>query len=207
MKPSKSAMKREKILAAAAKIFKLKGYAETTLSEIAAEADTLAGSLYYYFASKDVIVEEVLNLGTGRVAEQVMAEVRDLPAGTSRTDRLKAALRLHVSLSMDRDDFTLAYWKIIDQVPAEVRERHAEMPRAYGRFFERLFRDAQEAGELRSDLDARIVTLLILGGTLYALDWFQAEGRYSVGDLADMLLAMAFEGVNLPDSPRAPDRS
>jgi AcrR family transcriptional regulator len=199
MKTNKSLIKKEKILGAAARIFWSKGYAETTLSDIATEADTLAGSLYYHFSSKDAIVEEVLNLGTSRVAQQVMDRVEQLPHDLGKTERLKAALRLHLLLSMERDDFALAYWKIIDQVPADLRARHAQQPRAYGRFFELLFKEAQDAGELRTDIDARMATLLILGSTLYAIDWFDQGGRYSVGDLADMLLAMTFEGVSTPD--------
>jgi AcrR family transcriptional regulator len=196
MKTNKSLIKKEKILSAAAKIFCSKGYAETTLSDIAAEADTLAGSLYYHFSSKDAIVEEVLNLGTSRVAQLVMDRVDQLPVALSKTECLKTALRLHLSLSMDRDDFALAYWKIIDQVPGDLRARHAHKPRAYGRFFQKLFSEAQEAGELRTDIDARMATLLILGSTLYAIDWFDQEGRYSIDDLADMLFVMIFEGAS-----------
>jgi AcrR family transcriptional regulator len=195
MKTKKAYLKREKILAAAAKTFKEKGYAETTLTDVALEAGTFAGSLYYYFSSKESLVEEVLNVGTNRIADLVIGEVKRLPRTVSKIDRLEVALRTHMKLSMERDDFGLAYWRIVDQVPQEIRERHAAMPRAYGRFWKKLIEDAQEAGEVRSDLDARIVGLFILGSTLYALDWFHESGPYDVKHLSDILFAMTIKGI------------
>jgi AcrR family transcriptional regulator len=196
MKTRKAAQKRDKILAAAAKVFKHKGYAEATLNDVALEAGTFAGSLYYYFASKEDLVEEVLNLGTSRVARLVTEKVAALPKTIGKVELLSIALRTHLALALERDDFALAYWKIIDQVPADIRARHASVPRAYGRFWKRLIEQAQAAGEVRADLDARIVSLMLLGSSIYALNWFHESGRYSVDELADILLKMTFEGIS-----------
>ncbi len=68
-KASKSQKTRERVLDAAAKIFRQKGYAATRLADIAAAADTQAGSLYYHFDSKEQLLDEVLERGHGRVAE------------------------------------------------------------------------------------------------------------------------------------------
>jgi AcrR family transcriptional regulator len=197
MKTRKATQKRDKILAAAAKVFKEKGYAEATLNDVAAEAGTFAGSLYYYFDSKEALVAEVLSLGTSRVADLVAAKVASLPKSTSKIDRLSIALRAHLALALERDDFALSYWRIIDQVPAAIREANASGPRAYGRFWKRLVEEAQQAGEVRADLDPRIVSLMFLGSTLYALDWYHEEGSYSVDDLADVLLAMTLDGISV----------
>jgi TetR/AcrR family transcriptional regulator, cholesterol catabolism regulator len=196
MKTRKATQKRDKILAAAAKVFKEKGYAEATLNDVASEAGTFAGSLYYYFDSKEALVAEVLGLGTSRVADLVSAKVAALPKNTGKLERLSIALRSHLALALERDDFALAYWRIIDQVPAAIRETNASGPRAYGRFWKKLVQEAQDAGEVRADLDPRIVSLMFLGSTLYALDWYHEEGSYSVDDLADVLLAMTLDGIS-----------
>jgi AcrR family transcriptional regulator len=200
MKTKKSALKRESILAAAAKVFKEKGYAETTLSDVAAEAGTFAGSLYYYFSSKEHLVEEVLNVGTNRIVQLVIGKVGGLPKTISKTKRVKVALHTHMNLALERDDCDLAYWKIIDQVPLEIRKRHVKLQRSYGRFWKRLIEDAQEADEIRRDLDARIVSLFIIGSTLYALDWFHEEGSYTAKELSDVLFAMMVEGIGVKSS-------
>src|SRR5215475_5023908 len=60
---SKSEKSRDSILSAAAKLFRRQGYSATTLRQIAAMAEIKAGSVYYYFDSKEQILDEVLHLG------------------------------------------------------------------------------------------------------------------------------------------------
>jgi AcrR family transcriptional regulator len=56
MREKKSAETRAKILEAALELFREKGFAETSMREVAARARVATGLAYYYFASKDVIV-------------------------------------------------------------------------------------------------------------------------------------------------------
>src|SRR5258708_1732356 len=125
MKTRKAALKHSRILESAAKIFALKGYSETTLAEIATEAGTFAGSLYYYFSSKEALVQEILNIGTTNVSHAVMSKVATLPKSISFYDKFRIALETHVVLMLQKDEFATAYWKIIDQIPDDVRQRHA----------------------------------------------------------------------------------
>jgi AcrR family transcriptional regulator len=194
-KTEKSKKKRELILRAAAKVFKEKGYAQTTLSDIAALADTYSGSMYYYFASKDHLVEQVLNIGTTSVSEVVMKRMARAKKGAAVLPRLRLALETHLMQMLKRDDFIVAYWKIIDQVPAEIRERHNKLPRLYGKFWTELIKEGQSTGELRADLDANIVQLLLVGSSIYSLMWYREEGRLSVDEIADVLIEMFFNGM------------
>src|SRR3546814_8578670 len=66
---------RERILDVSARIFRTRGYAETTMNDIAEATGIKAASIYYYFRSKDEIVEEVLNLGTLRAFEAVRHKI------------------------------------------------------------------------------------------------------------------------------------
>lgn len=196
----KSILKRRKILEAAAKIFSRKGYAETTLAEIGKEAGTHAGSLYYYFDSKEDLVEEVLNIGTHGVSDLVTKAVADLPPETSHYERIKLAFRIHVSQMLLKDDFIVAYWRIVDQVPPEIRERHLSAPREYGRYLQSLIDDAQKAGEIRQEVNGHMLRLMMVGSTIYALDWFRPDGPLSSIEIADILVDMFFNGV----TPRPP---
>jgi AcrR family transcriptional regulator len=56
MREKKPAETREKILEAALELFREKGFAESSMREIAAKAGVATGLAYYYFASKDAIV-------------------------------------------------------------------------------------------------------------------------------------------------------
>src|SRR5579863_8296260 len=53
---SKSEQTRARVLAAALKVFRERGFHAATMREIAAEAGVAVGSAYYYFDSKDALV-------------------------------------------------------------------------------------------------------------------------------------------------------
>ena len=113
------------------------------------------------------------------------------------------ALETHLAQMLKRDDFIVAYWKIIDQVPHEIRQRHSKLPKLYGQFWLDLIKEGQESGELRADLDANIVRLLLVGSSIYSLMWYHEEGRLSVEEIAGVLIEMFFNGMRRRDGDLA----
>jgi AcrR family transcriptional regulator len=61
---TKSEKSRQSVLEAAAKLFRQQGYSATTLRQIASMAEIKAGSIYYYFDSKEAILDE-FRIGAG----------------------------------------------------------------------------------------------------------------------------------------------
>ena len=94
---TKSEVSRQRILDAAAKTFRDKGYVATRLQDIAEAAGLRAGSIYYHFASKEQILEAVFDIGTTRLRQSVSDAVALLPATASHRDRIFAAARTHLS--------------------------------------------------------------------------------------------------------------
>src|ERR1700756_5968221 len=88
---SKSALTRARILDSAARVLSANGYAGLRLTDVAAEADIQAPAIYYYYASKDDLVEEVMWAGIADMREHVAAALDALPDGTPPVDRLVAA--------------------------------------------------------------------------------------------------------------------
>ena len=76
-------LKRKQILDAAAKVLARRGYVGTQLSEIAEEAGTQSGSLYYHFESREDLIEEVLHEGV-RLS---FARARAVAVGVSQHQR------------------------------------------------------------------------------------------------------------------------
>lgn len=54
---------KAKILEISITLFAKNGFAETSIRDIAKEANIKSSSIYYYFASKDEILYEILNMG------------------------------------------------------------------------------------------------------------------------------------------------
>lgn len=200
MKTPKAKQKREKIVTAAARVFNRHGFAGVTMAEVASEAATFAGSLYYYFASKDDLVEEVLDQGIAQLAETVIATVARLPEVTSQIERLRAAIRAHFFAALEHDEFVMAYWKIADQVPEAIRARQLEKQKAYGRFWRDLIEAAKAEGTVRRDIDARYISLILIGGRLFSLTWFNEAEHPSTEEMAEMYVSLTLDGI--ADGPR-----
>src|ERR1700739_1178424 len=92
---SKSALTRARILDAAAHVLSVKGYAGLRLTDVAAEAEIQAPAIYYYYASRDELIEEVMWAGIADMREHVGAALSELPAHTSPLDRLLGAAAAH----------------------------------------------------------------------------------------------------------------
>lgn len=191
----KSQATRERILDAAAQVFRDKGYAGARLSDIAAAAGLRAGSLYYHFDSREALVEEVLRVGVARATDFVRHQVDALPTGASPLDRLRAAMTAHLLMVLEIGDYTSANIRIFGQVPDDIRRRHLKDQRAYGAYWRALFEAAQEAGELRGDVDLSVIRMLILGALNWSVEWYTPGGRVSAEEVAAEFVTMVFEGL------------
>ena len=58
---------REQIMTAAARLFRERGYAATTVDEIAEAADVAKGTFYYHFASKEQLMVDLVRDTLGQV--------------------------------------------------------------------------------------------------------------------------------------------
>ena len=62
MKGEKGERRKQELLRIAYQMFIQKGYEETSIDEIIAEAHIAKGTYYYYFSSKEAMLEEVINM-------------------------------------------------------------------------------------------------------------------------------------------------
>jgi AcrR family transcriptional regulator len=129
---SKSEKSRDLILEAAAKLFRRQGYSATTLRQIAAMAEIKAGSIYYYFDSKEAILDEVLHRGLLRIFEAVKTALKQ--AGkVSHRRRIGLAIEAHLVALLEASDFTSANIRIYGQLPEHLKKPHRPMRRSYAR--------------------------------------------------------------------------
>lgn len=190
----KSTQTRQRVLDAAARIFREHGYAATTLGDIADAAGLKTASLYYHFGSKEDLVEEVLRIGTTLVTEAVRLRLAQLPADASFRDRMTAAIAAHLHTLLNLTDYTSADIRIIGQVPPEVRDRVWPLREAYGEMWQDLLRHGRATGALRADADLGLLRVLIMGTLNYATEWYK-PGRKPVSAIAAEATAMILDGI------------
>jgi AcrR family transcriptional regulator len=169
---SKSARTRERILDSAAHVLSRKGYAGTRLSDVADQAEIQAPAIYYYFPSRDDLIEEVMWSGIAHMREHVTEVLAALPPGADALERIDAAVEAHLRYSLEISDYTTASIRNAGQVPENIAIRYAAEASLYGDTWRKLLQDAGNAGLLRSDLEPRAARMLVLGALNWAAEWW-----------------------------------
>jgi TetR/AcrR family transcriptional regulator, cholesterol catabolism regulator len=196
--PGKSAAplvseRREEILALASKIFADKGYASTTVREIADAAGILSGSLYHHFASKEAMLDEIMHGFLDHIVEQYRATVA---AGGDPIDVLRALIREAFS-SLGGNPAALAVmineFNFLVQFPrfSYLREGAEETERLWTGVIEAGMR----TGVFRSDIDARMIYRFMRDTIWISVRWYRPEGKYSPEEIADFYVAMLLDGL------------
>lgn len=156
------------------------------LADVADVADVQAGSLYYYFDSKDDLVEEVLTVCMHQTLADIRAALANLGTDASPVDRLRAAIRAEVIAALRTDNYTAAHLRSVQQLPADMRRNLEPHIREFGEYWAEILQNAFASGELRTDLDELTVRLLIIGAISYTVEW-PRSARSSPADVAHVL--------------------
>jgi AcrR family transcriptional regulator len=169
---SKSARTRQRILDAAAHVLSRQGYAGTRLADVARAAKVAAPAIYYYFPSRDDLVEEVMWSGLAHLREHVRNTLAALPPDAGPLDRIDAAVEAHLRYSLETSDYTAASIRNAGQVPDSIAIRPTAEASVYGDIWRKLLQDADNAGLLRSDLDAMAARMMVLGALNWTAEWW-----------------------------------
>ncbi len=170
--PTKSARTRQRILDATAQVLSLKGYAGTRLTDIAEQAQVQPAAIYYYFPSREDVIEEVMWVGIAGMRAHVKEVLDALAPNTAPLDRIGAAVEAHLRHELEISDYTKAAIRNSAQLPDKIRARQLAEADRYGDLWRTLITDAKTTGALRPDLDPRAARMLVLGALNWAVEWW-----------------------------------
>lgn len=149
--PANAAERREVILRTAATLFASQGTAATTVRQIADAAGILSGSLYYYFPSKEDIIDAVLSQSLTDLLEW-SRQARD--ETDSPTERLRSLVRAAFRVVQEHPDASAIYLNDRTVLLGTPRFRYLEDVRAdYARLWLDVINDGVAQGEFRDDID------------------------------------------------------
>src|SRR5205085_861306 len=148
------------VVDAAANIFAQRGYHGASAQDIADLLGMRQASLYYYFESKEAALEAVCRDGHQDYVERIRGISR---SSASASEEVAQVLLHHAA--PERRDFTLVF----------LRKRIRAFEVQYERSIQRIIEQGIRSGEFRADLDARMVTLALLGLGKTAAVWYGRE--------------------------------
>jgi AcrR family transcriptional regulator len=194
----------DEIIAAAAKVFRTKGYHAATVQDIADEVGILKGSLYHHFESKEDLLYLIVKEPIARMYQTIGEIVAtDLPA----PEKLRRAILAHVEAFDRHYPHLFVYLREREEMKRRFRELIKLSPKQYERFWQQILREGIKSGEFRADLDVQVVSYGLLGMLNWLYQWYRPQGRLSIREVAEQFTAMALSGLAAPGSKRRPARS
>lgn len=190
--------RRQEIIGAAADVFKQRGFQGTTLSHVAEAMDTDRASLYYYFASKDELFQEVVDQAVSVNLETAIA-IRD--EGGSAVEKLR---RLIVALMQSYADFYPVLYLVIQENLSHVapeRSQWASEVRAINNEFMdvliEIVADGQRDGTLRATSPAWLEAYGVMGIVGWTNRWFNpADSTMSAAEIGEVFANMVLQGLS-----------
>lgn len=184
--------RRAEILAAAGRLFASRGVRETTVRQIAEEVGVLAGSLYYYFATKESILDALMRPYVDALLERYHRCAEREGDARSRLEWL-VETSLVAMIEHPHENAILQA-----ELNRSFRDEHYRYLREAVLEIERIYVDVIragiEAGRIRSDVEAHFLfrTLMdIVKGTAF---WYDAD-THRVPDLLAGWWKVLGEGV------------
>jgi len=168
-RPKSRDNRRPQLLDSAARHFRLQGYEAASMRDIAARAGMKAGSMYYYFPSKEDLLIAVHEEGIRRITSAV---TKAITTYESPWERLRAAMSAHLDALLDGGDYAQVVIRELPRDKGPARQRLTGLRDDY----ETIFSDLAEALPLGSGMSRRYLRLMILGALNWSQSWYRPGG-------------------------------
>ncbi|MGE0555900.1 MAG: TetR/AcrR family transcriptional regulator [Gemmatimonadales bacterium] len=196
--PSGDAPEPAPLLDAAGRLFRLKGFAATTIRDIAQEAGLWPGSVHYRYRTKEAVLLALMERGIG-ISE---ASFRSATEGVADPiERIRLAIRAHLAMLVGNDHGIYALLYEGRQLEGESRERMARLRDRYDALWDGLLYQAVGTGRLRPEVDVRLTRMLILGAVNWVPQWFSPGGTLGAEQVADAFADLILQGLLAPPAP------
>ncbi|MFS1525376.1 TetR/AcrR family transcriptional regulator [Microbulbifer sp. 2304DJ12-6] len=173
---------RGRLLNVAARQFEQKGFARTTVRDIASEVGILSGSIFHHFASKEQILCAVMREVTIFASARMYSAVQ---GAESPRDKLRACIQSELEAihgqAVPGFSILVLEWRSLS------KESRKEVLRLRDEY-EHIWLGAIRAARCRGG-DAALVRRLLVGALSHTYSWFKPRGKgLSIADLADRIL-------------------
>ena len=195
---------RRRIFDAAFELFLEKGFAATTVEEIATRADVAKGTVFNYFPRKTSFLAALAEDWTARIEEE-LGPVSQWTGSTP--DKLTRMFRFLADLGARNPDLArLAFFESLRYMHAMVEHRLAEEEpvQRFQAMTRLLVRTGQDAGEIRTDMRPDDVASLVESAFHRTLAHWLATGgsRAALHRAFEAKLDIVYRGIAQPAGRR-----
>ncbi|HKQ99010.1 MAG TPA: TetR/AcrR family transcriptional regulator, partial [Candidatus Polarisedimenticolia bacterium] len=164
----------------AAAAFRDRGYAATSVRDIARRVRMTPGNLYYYFRNK----QDLLYFCQDHSLDVLLREARRIAAGPGPAEaKVRALVRSQVLCLLDELHGSAGHIEFHAIPPGRLKKVIAKRDE-YERIVRGMVEEAVRAGR-PAGADPKLMTLAILGAVNWTARWYRPEGEWSPEAIAD----------------------
>jgi len=183
-------VKRDAVILAAARIFKERGYHNTTLDDIAAHLNVTKPTLYYYLDNKEQIIYECFRVGIGRIRAGLAELEADSACGRDKLEAL-----VHRYAEVMASDFGWCMVRVEEQdLGPSMGRRIKQLKSQIDQGIRRLVRAGIEDGSIR-DCDPKMTSFALAGALNWIGYWYRSGAALTPAQIADRFVDLFDHGL------------
>lgn len=176
------------VLEEAIHVISERGYAATSIQEVADRVGVLKGSLYHYFSSKEELLFRILEQSHEEITA-IAVEVSGLDL--SPFEELLEYVRRSSLWFIANVQRANIFFTEMRNLTGDRLQAAKTWGRAFESHLQGLVIAAQENGQIRTDQDPRLVTRFVIGSVNNVRNWPSRSGRkFPADEIAAALVAL-----------------
>ena len=195
-------IRKQKIIDTAASLFHRKGYASTTLDDVAGELGISKAALYHYVGSKD----ELLSIIYTQAFENVFRDTYEISGMDLPPDeKLRLIIRNHINNIIIKDlSMFSVFFSEESQLPEKDFKKIREEKKKYTRIVEEIIAEGISQGMFKKT-DPNLQAYAILGMCNWIYKWYKPEKtNYTPDQIADHFISLLQIGYLNPYASDVP---
>ncbi len=188
--------RRERLLDAAARLFREHGYERTSVRQLAEAVGILSGSVFHHFSSKEEILLEVMR----STIERMIARLREASdSGAAIEEKLFNLIRAELELlhgpTRDGVAVTFFQWHSLGQ---DNQRSILSMREDYEKIWLNALEQARKQGLI--DTDPFVTRRLLTGANGWTIYWYKADGPLGLDALASQVCQLMLKPASVAES-------
>ncbi|MCS6818959.1 MAG: TetR/AcrR family transcriptional regulator [Chitinophagales bacterium] len=184
--------RRELIIRSAGKLFREKGYAATSMRDLAREVGVEAPSLYNHFSSKQALLRDIC---FGMADEFFQAFKNAVENKTTCTDKLISAGKEHVRVIYNHLEASVVFFEEWIFLEGSELNRFKRLRKNYQQKFKALIEEGVNCNEFRK-IDARVATFTYLSSLNATHELMMHSRNINPDELAEQIAEIFIKGIS-----------
>jgi AcrR family transcriptional regulator len=183
--------RREQIIYTAAKLFRNKGYAASSMRDIANELNIEAASLYHHIKSKEEILEMICFSMANKFLSSI-AEANDIYFNAE--ERLRKAILHHVEIITEDIDKSAVFLREWRSLPENSLNDFVQLRNHYESEFTKIMESGVQE-DVFDHVDVKFAVLSVLSSVNWINEWYRPEGKMGVNEIAQKISDFVLGGL------------